>query len=331
MAALAALMLPLSPAGAQDPEGAIVYSLPKTVINIEAEAVRESFHAGPYAKYAKKYLGIDVRQSDGQSSHLKAVRLTAVTEADQTERYTIVPGKSLPAFLSLTAQGLVATGAGSPAETLAWQFTGDDKADFSGKGLSSNLTAETTTLYRNVNGTSHGIRQEMIVEKSSEDKAKEAAEMIFKLRKMRVQIVTGDTDATYSGEAMSAVLQELSRLEHEYYTLFAGYSDYSTQKTTFAVIPDKGSDSARYIAFRLSDNDGLAGEDNVSGKPFILEVVPEPVAAPANASAAKGTSAKYRIPAICSVRLKDGMEILLQTRIPVYQAGRDSYLPLNLK
>ena len=31
---------------AQDPEGALVYALPQTVISIEVEAVREDFHAG---------------------------------------------------------------------------------------------------------------------------------------------------------------------------------------------------------------------------------------------------------------------------------------------
>lgn len=327
-----AILLPFSPAKAQDPDGVIVYSLPKTVINLEVEAVRETFHAGPYAKYAKKYLGIDVRQADGQTTQLSAVKLSAVTEADQSARYTIAPGKGHSSFLSLSAQGLIATGNSASAENLAWKFAEEEKGNFAGKGISSNFTSETTTLYRNVNGASKSIRQEMTVEKTSEDKAKEAAEMIFKLRKMRVQIVTGDTDATYSGEAMTAVLQELGRLEHEYFTLFAGYSDFSTQKTTFAVIPEKGAKAAKYIAFRVSDSDGLVGAEDISGKPYILEVNPEPISAP-EATDAKGKSmmAKYRIPAICGIRLKDGVEVLLQTRLPVYQAGVDSFFPLGSK
>lgn len=322
-----AILMPASALKAQDPDGTLVYALPKTVINLEVEAIRENFHAGPYAKYAKKYLGIDVRQADAQTSQLASVKLVAKTEADQTSRYTIVPGKGMPAFLSLTAQGLIATGNGS-TEEMAWHFASDDKGDFAGKGISSNLTSETTTLYRNINGSSQGIRQEMVVEKTSEDKAKEAAEMIFKLRKMRIQIVTGDTDATYSGEAMQSVLQELTRLEHEYFTLFAGYSDYGKQITTFAVIPEKSSEKARYIAFRVSDTEGLVDADNIAGKPYVLEIIPEPVLA-ADGAPGKSNFARYRIPAICSVKLKDGMEVLLQTRIPIYQFGRDSFFPVN--
>ena len=52
LAALAAIMLPAGKAAAQDPEGALCYALPKTVINLEVEAVKETFHAGPYAKFA---------------------------------------------------------------------------------------------------------------------------------------------------------------------------------------------------------------------------------------------------------------------------------------
>ena len=36
-----------------DPVGTVSYSLPRTVISLEVEAVRESFHAGPYSAYAE--------------------------------------------------------------------------------------------------------------------------------------------------------------------------------------------------------------------------------------------------------------------------------------
>ena len=43
------------------------------------------------------------------------------------------------------------------------------------------------------------VQQNMIVAKSLEKKAAETAEMILNICKQRLQIVTGDTDATYSG------------------------------------------------------------------------------------------------------------------------------------
>lgn len=64
---IAALMLFSAAASAQrkaDPEGYLTYSLPSTVISIDVEAVQEKFYAGPYARYAEKYLGIKPRVKD---------------------------------------------------------------------------------------------------------------------------------------------------------------------------------------------------------------------------------------------------------------------------
>ena len=58
---LAAVLLPAGRISAQDPMGTVSYSLPQTTITIEVEAVREYFYAGPYAKFAQKYLGVDAR------------------------------------------------------------------------------------------------------------------------------------------------------------------------------------------------------------------------------------------------------------------------------
>ena len=190
----------------KDPEGCLVYSLPSTVIRLEVEASGEHFYAGPYAKYAQKYLGVNARQTDAVSYSVTSVKMTPCTEADQAYRYTVAPGSGMPAFLSLTSQGLVSVS--SAAGDTEWRFPAFGKADFSDKGLSSNLTSEATTLYRNVKSESAynkvAVQQEMVVQKSLESRAKEAAEMIFNLRKKKVQIVTGDTDATFSGEAQDA-------------------------------------------------------------------------------------------------------------------------------
>ena len=314
---------------AQDPEGALVYALPQTVISVEVEAVREDFHAGPYAKYAQKYLGIDARQADAVTYTVSGINLSAFTEADQTRRFTLNPGKGLPSFLSLTAQGLVAVGDGQSTGT-NWRFTADSKGDFSDRGVGSNLSSASTTLYRSVAGQTVGVQQEMVVVKSLEDRAKEAADMIFRLRRSRVEIITGDTDATYSGEAMGAAIGEIARLEEEYMSLFVGYSEFQTQKMNYEILPVPGNQQ-RYVAFRVSDSQGIVSADNVSGKPYILELVPQEVTAPMGGGGAKGNVAHYRIPAVCGVKLGDGVNTLLQTRIPVYQLGIESTFPINAK
>ena len=90
-----------------------------------------------------------------------------------------------------------------------------------------------------------------------------------------------------------------------------------------------------YIAFRLSDTAGLVPADNMSGRPVVLELVPQEfmqpqVTAEEVKAVAKPVEAYFRIPAICSVKLIDSGNAVLQTRIPVYQLGQESSLPVNV-
>ena len=159
--------------------------------------------------------------------------------------------------------------------------------------------------------------------------------MILKLRRQRLQIVTGDTDATYSGEAMGAAIAEMTRLEEEYMMLFIGYSEYQTQQMRFEVVPQSGKPGQMYVAFRISDTSGLLPADNVSGKPVIMEIVPQSFAQTAVTEEEvkrnkKEVLAYYRIPAICTVKLMEGADLLLQSRVPVYQLGRETSIPVNV-
>ena len=89
--ALAAAVAPVA-ASAQtnaDPEGYVTYSLPMTTISLDVEAVQETFYAGPYAKYAEKYLGVKPRMKDETTVQLTQIKMTPYVEADQSRRYSL--------------------------------------------------------------------------------------------------------------------------------------------------------------------------------------------------------------------------------------------------
>lgn len=349
MMSLAVMPLMASAQKTSDPEGYVTYSLPSTTIVLDVEAVQESFYAGPYARYAEKYLGIKVRQKDETSYQITSVGVSSFVEADLNKRYALeVVEEALDAsFLKLTSAGLISFADANYNEERVWTFPYEGKADFSNKGVSSNLKSEATTLYRNERTKSAyskvSFQQNMVVEKSLEQKAAEAAQMIVRLRDHRLQIVTGDTDATYSGEAMGAAVNELTRLEEEYLSLFTGYSDYQNQKMSFEVVPSADRESQMYVAFRVSDAAGLMPADNMSGKPVVMEIIPQEIVVPetddedmskmAAKKAAKKieemTKVQYLIPAVCTVKVKEGAELLVQSRIPVYQLGILSTMPVN--
>jgi hypothetical protein len=240
---LAAMPVIASAQKSSDPEGYVTYSLPSTSLVLDVEAVKESFYAGPYARYAEKYLGIKARQKDETRWEISRLGLTPMVEADLARRYTIAVKKSAPdlSFLKLSSAGLVAFADGGLGSGQTWRFPISGSADFSDRGVSSNLKSEATTLYRGERNQSAysrvSVQQNMVVEKSLEQKAAEAAQTIVRLREQRLQIVTGDTDATYSAEAMGAAVAELTRLEEEYLSLFTGYSGFQTMNVNFDVMP----------------------------------------------------------------------------------------------
>lgn len=337
MTVLLTLPFAASAQKSSDPEGYVTYSLPSTTLVLDVEAMRESFYAGPYARYAEKYLGIKVRQKDEVKWQITKMSLTPKVEADLSRRYTLAVKKNAPdfSFLKLSSAGLVAFADGNMGGGQTWRFPVSGSADFADKGVSSNLKSEATTLYRNEKTESAynrvSVQQNMVVEKSLEQKASEAAQMIVTLRQQRLQIVTGDTDATYSGEAMGAAIEELTRLENEYMSLFMGYSDFQTQSMSFDVVPSADRESQMYMAFRVSDTAGLVPADNLSGKPVVMEIIPQEIAQPAAGvqPASKVQTVNCLIPAICTVKVKDGSELLIQSRVPVYQLGVLTTMPVN--
>ena len=330
--ALAVVPFAASAQSNADPEGYVTYSLPMTTISLDVEAVQETFYAGPYAKFAEKYLGVKPRMKDETTVQLTQIRMTPLVEADQSRRYSAIIKKGTlnPSVFSLGAAGLVTFADANFGSETVWRFPVRSEEDFSGKGVSSNLTSESATLYRNEKKESAynrvAVQQNMVVEKTLEQKAAETANTILELRRQRLQIVTGDTDATYSGEAMGAAIEELTRLEEEYMTLFTGYSEYQTQQMGFDVIPEAGRENQMYIAFRISDKSGLVPADDMTGRPVVMEIIPQAF----EQTGAKKVSADviyYRIPAICTVKLKNGTDLLLQSRIPICQLGQESSVP----
>ena len=330
---LSVLLVP----AAEAQTGAVVYSLPRTTVNVKVEARREAFTAGPYAAYAQKYLGVAARTQNGTTYTLLNITLTPYVEADPAARFTVsIPEKSTANFLQVCAQGLVVMSDNYTGKPAAWRFASEaGGASFAGIDPLGNLGKETTTLYKAVK-TDEGyervpVTQDQVVEKSPDRKAADAAQVIFSLREKRQQIATGDTDATFSGEALQAAIDEITRLEEMYLSLFYGIKEVSTEEKSFDVTPTADAKSQAYTAFRISDTHGLLPASSEEGKAVMLEFQKEALSVPEAGSfdRTKEAVVHYRIPAVTRCRvIRDG-QVLLENRLPVYQLGEESTMPLN--
>ena len=309
----------------------VTYSLPRTVISVEVDAVKEVHFAGPYAAFAKQMLGLDVPQKDQYNAFIREIRTAVKVEADHEARYMTASSKASSELLTLSSLGLVSFGSAGEAQASAWNFQrGTQNAGYGDGEVSDPYTTVKKTVYKDVKTdtsfTRVAIQQDVKVAKTLEQKAREAADMVLRARDERFKITIGDTDATFSGEALGAAINELTRVEKEYLQMFTGYTVRTEETKSFEVIPVKGTDS--YDVFRLSDSEGLLPADAKAGKPYYMDVIPAAPASPQADEAAKpskgGTAVVYRIPAVCAVTLGTGTTPLVRMRVPVYQLGEES-------
>ena len=307
-----------------------VYFLPSTTITVSVDAEQETFFAGPYAAYAKKLLNLDVRKNNEITSRVTGASISTRTEADMNARFILE--SNVQDLMALSAQGLVSFGQKADADNASWRFLPELNSDFSDKGITSDGKEVTRIVYKTVKTdttfTRVPVEQSFTESKTIEDKAKEAADIILSVRKQRMDIASGDTDATFSGAALADALKELKEIEQEYLVLFRGYSVTRQISASFDVVPGAYSTSHKYLAFRTDPERGLVS--NGRGTPYYIELEPEGFSweePQADVKKQKGPVITYRIPLVCKLTLtQDGIP-LAQGRVAVYQMGKEATYP----
>jgi len=317
------------------PSGTAVYALPRTVVSVTVEATVETVTPGPYAKFAQKYFGISAPQSPVSSCKINSITAVPSIEADPSARFCVVvpeKGSSVTSYMSLCSQGLIAAESCS-GNSSSLRFPAQAGAEHFNGAQPSNLANVTTTLYKTVkneNGEFEkvAVQQNQTVEKSLEKKAEEAANAIFSIREKRLQIITGDTDATFSGEAMKAAIEEMARLEKQYMELFFGFKTVYTQVKTFDVVPSTNAKQTQTVC-RISDDQGLVPASSGQGRALSMEITSEPLTAPAvQGKGRENITVFYRVPATATCRISDNGKVLSESRILVYQLGEKVAMPL---
>ena len=311
----------------------ISYMLPSTTFVLEVDAVQVSFTPGPYAAYALQYLGVEAPDAPFVRTGITEIRMGTRVEADLAATYSIASQEASDRFLAFSSQGLVSFQHKAEAGDQRWRFPAPDSPSISGKGISEMQETQLRTYYKEVQTDTALVRipvqEEVTVQKTLEKRAAEAARMLLDARKERFNIASGNTDATFSGEALGSALRELDRIEREMMELFYGTTVRTPLHETYTVTPSASVRPQRYIAFRLSDADGLMPEGVTTGDPCFLELDVRPVPEDGEAAVTKAREfIHYRIPAVCTVRLTDGVNPFFQTEAPVYQLGRDCTYPI---
>ena len=163
---------------------------------------------------------------------------------------------------------------------------------------------------------------------SPEEMARNAAKMIFSLRKSRVDLITGEAGENVFNGGLQYALIEIDKLEKEIIALFIGKHMVSFETKIFDIVPEQGKNTA--IIARFSTTTGIVSESDMSGQPIALnvQIVDEPVETSSKRKKSVKNTQEFLVPAQTVCQLFNGNDMLRKLDAQIYQLGRKINLPI---
>jgi hypothetical protein len=174
-----------------------------------------------------------------------------------------------------------------------------------------------------------------MVEKSPEQKAKEAADFISKIKDNRFNLISGYQEVNYNKETLEYMDSQLKILEKEYMKLFTGISIHKTEVFSFIYTPNPNQVNTEVPIFKFLKTRGAMELDEPGGKVVTIRVkrsgttssLSDYLGKRENGNAARGFY--YRIPELARITVKVDESLQEETQCLVSQLGVVSYLPVG--
>jgi len=324
----------------------IIYALPRTNLNFTITTKRTDIYPGPYYEYAEKYLGIEnVPDKETSFWQITDIVINSYKDIDSEQFYMLQPNGKLNFDFNKLIENEVILPINKPIKTqFENEFYSINNAEngivFKDLSVSKYVGEEEITYYKRVQRDSLYAKVPVVktqsVYKSFEDKAKEAANFIFKIREKRVELLSGMADFYPEGRSLEVALKEMDRLENEYLTLFVGKQFKSNYEANFEFVPTNSELNQPYILFRFSEERGVLQANDLRGRPIIVEI--QKTNQTKNLQFLiddqinrEGLEFKnklyYRIPELTLVEIFDGNKLLAKRKVNVEQYGITVSLP----
>lgn len=326
-----------------DISSTVVYALPQTVLNVDVVVEKKIRKVGPFVNFAKKYIGVEPKITSNEVKwDIKSIVLTEKGEVDPQHFYKLVSdGNYQPNLIQLTPDGVILgfnTNSAAIKKNVVANLIKEESdfdIEYGNFSIDPNLLFKKDTVYKVVETDTAFMKipelEEQAFAKSLEDKAKEAAHQLFKLRKRRFKILTANYDVLPpDGKAYEVIIKELDKLEKEYVSLFLGKEIGVLEKGEFTYRPtsnDKGG-----VLFRISPEKGLVDVSDLKAIPVRitldnLGVTSDLSTLPQDANVAVNSLIHYRIPGQAEVKLTYGKNVIYQKNHTLAQFGKVMTMP----
>lgn len=296
----------------------ITYSLPKTLLVVDAEVTKVTCKAGPYYQYAEKYLGVkDAVTEDKVYYELGKIRLLnqGVPDPDNTYIVEFKAGTVAP-YAYLTEDGLLCA--------INAEYTPEESERQATRRKKGNDAPVTDASV---------FSEELLMAGSTAKQAEVAAKQIYRIRESRLNILTGEADnLPPDGEAMKLVINQLEEQEKALTNLFTGTLTKETEHYEVEIVPADNLD--KEVLFRFSRPLGIVDADDLGGVPVYINLTAierapalEPKEAEKKEKSLKGIV--YNVPGKASIEILMNNKTLYKGEAQITQFGtREGLAPV---
>ena len=265
----------------------VYYSLPRTVIKVNVTVDRIENYKGPYSESALKYLGLkNVVVANSVEYMINNIKVTTSAEPDPDQYFFVefegkISKSEKAGLFSLSESGLILGTIPEETDTIKEVriIRAEEPPLISEKDVFPEIfkySADVSffekvdTIIRKVNIDTMTMEKQYlkrtVVEKSPEQKAKEAADFISKIKDHRFNLISGFQEVNYNKETLEYMDSQLKMLEKEYMKLFTGISIHKTLVFSFVYTPNPNQVNAEMPVFKYSKTKGIIDLDEPGGK-----------------------------------------------------------------
>lgn len=242
--------------------GGFIYALPYTQIRVAVNFEHHDYSAAPYAEFANELLGISGKSIDSIYA-IKSIEVSTQNQADPKLYYFVDPNK---VTVSIDSRGLLSAIGSFDSQNSESNdaFVVEKTSDIASSVASYNLYDRVDTFYtrKDKPGKPSFVSSKKDV-KSLRQRAVAAAKDIEEIQEKKRQLVFGEFEGNYNGDAVRFLYEQLTERENQLLKFFTGNT--TTETVVFWVDPknDKSLiDSQEVELFRFSPMFGLVDSTN---------------------------------------------------------------------
>jgi hypothetical protein len=328
------------------------YILPKTEFTVEITLTKTEQLKGPYAGLANKYLGLNnVVTENSVQYKISSIKVNSEDVDDAEQMYFIEnPYKAFRSLKNLRHLGFIhriiyEKAMGNADSTNFSTYIDNNKTESKYPDIfryyaDANLFMKVDTIIETVKLDTQFIEKKVVkssmIEKSIEQKAKETADYIIKLRENKYNLISGTGEVNYQKESLEYMFTQLENMENEYMKLFTGITLEKTLMYRFKITPEANDSITHYNICHFSPVTGITRQNPGEAPGIFMNLKSRHILAGVEMVKVKEETLKkksegviYRVPEYTDLSIIDGSQEIYRQTFPLWQIGSQMIKPVH--